>query len=156
MKKIFWILLFSLFAFACSKDLPAPQLTCGPNKNLEGLWISDSVRDIYVDSNSTVIWDITSVSSYPQDYQKFDFFCINNTPTFFGEQYQNYIPTTTHDTSSYHFVWSIIYYAPPSITDTSQMARKYLEYLAPKKLVLRWTGYQTNKGRDDIYYYMRK
>ena len=161
MKNLFLTSLFTLFLFACSKDKstipPVIQQSCGPDKNLEGLWISDSIRDLLVDSNSTVLWDYKIISTFPQDYQMFDFFCINNTPTFFGEIYQNSIPSTTHDTSNYQLFGKAIYYAHSSITDTSQMAIKYIEYLTQKKLVIRWSSVNpTSHNRQDVYYYMRK
>jgi hypothetical protein len=155
-----WVIFIGISLFiACSKDKPIPvvPLSCGPIPTLEGVWISDSSRHIYLDSNSVVLWDLSGPSAFPTNYLKLQFFCEAGTPRFFGEYWQNSIYGVSHDSSNYNVYGNIIYYHhDPAVTDTALMAKKYIEYLSPTQLHIRWTAFQTGGGVTHDYYYMHK
>lgn len=156
---LFIIVSISLFS-ACSKDISIPvvvPLSCGPVPDLEGVWFSDSSRHMYIDNTSAVIFDVTSPTVFPINYLQLQFFCESSTPRFFGEYWQNSAYGISHDSSNYYVYGNIIYYHPdPLETDTTLMGKKYIDYLSPTHLHIRWTFFQPGGGVTHDYYYMHK
>jgi len=82
-------LLFLVIIVSCKKDDPPPPPTTTPppvttggcviDPNLNGTWISDSIRSWYTDSIGLVN-DSTFATIYPQFYLEYQFYCIEDHP----------------------------------------------------------------------------